>query len=55
MMEFYHGKFLIPAAGRRQSRMKLERTPHPPSYVGHPFPWERASSQDHSPLRWGED
>ena len=34
-----------------------QATPHPPSFVGHPLPAERAgveSTSDTGPLRWGE-
>src|SRR5208337_3918671 len=38
----------------------MEETPHPPSFVGHPLPWERAAISGarggyrDRPLPWGE-
>jgi hypothetical protein len=34
--------------------MGLKETPHLPSSVGHPLPWERAVILISSPLPWGE-
>jgi predicted CoA-substrate-specific enzyme activase len=41
-------------SGLRQDAMQGEKTPHPPSSVGHPLPWERAGNPNSIPLPWGE-
>jgi hypothetical protein len=38
----------------RQSQLRREKTPHPPSFVGHPLPWERAGIAISRPLPGGE-
>ena len=41
-------------SGHCQSLMGLKGTPHLPSSVGHPLPWERAVILISCPLPWGE-